>query len=128
MKLRLLDSFRTVIDDYVSPATAAAMISKSDRTIYRWLSSERIFFISIEDCQILLTLVEAILEVRKSWVDIVTGWDNSKIHAAVVLDFYDLNRRRVLDNPNLSIDAKVAKLTRSTMRRWAEKESLKKKV
>lgn len=123
MKMRALNLLRRIIieHDFLSPQTAAAFVAHSPRSIYRWLGAGKIAFISREDCENIVSLVEKVMEIRKSWIEIVTSWSDPGIHAAVILDLYDHNRRKVLDNPDLSIDEKVKKLTRATLRRWVEK-------
>ncbi len=112
---------------YVSVPTAAKYLDMTERSVFRWLSLENLFFITLTDLERLTRFFQKVHSVVDGWTKIVTGWnpDKRKITIAVTRDFYNEKCLKILNNPNLTPDKKITKLTRQTLRRWAQEGKTK---
>lgn len=104
----------------ISPEAAAPFLGTSYRTVYRWLSND-LFLPTMEECGWIINFTERVNDVGDSWASIVTDWARfSKAHKAVRAALFRQPYLRILDDDSLTIDEKVDRLTKRTLKEWSK--------
>lgn len=112
--------------DGFSPRLVAAHIPKLNyKKIYRWLGSPDFFAPPLKDCDGILDLAVKVEKVKNDFSDIVISWNDDRYSQITMLGLFSFAYLKILEDKNLSLDAKIKKLTLLVFKEWARAKEKK---
>lgn len=104
--------------DGFSPRLIEAHTGISYRRLYRWLALD-IFLPPLKACHAIVDLTQKVEKVKSDFSDIVNSWNDDRYSRITMLGLFSFAYLKILEDKNLSLDAKTKKLTLLVFKEWA---------
>ena len=108
-----------VHEDGLSPELSAYFMGVSHTSVYRWLGSERAYFITNDNIDRILKFLMMVSEIKESWKELATEYDRfDRVHLAVKRHYLNPKCVVILKDEDLTLDEKASALTEKTLKAW----------